>query len=49
MEMGIIVNDFTDFVIFWNVTGKMVLEINYIIKGYLIIDIIVILNFVFNI
>ena len=33
MEMGIIVNDLLDFVIFWNVTGKMVLEINYIIKG----------------
>lgn len=34
MEMGIIVNDLVDFVIFWNVTGNMVLEINYIIKGY---------------
>ena len=33
MEIGIIVNDLVDFGIFWNVTGKMVLEINYIIKG----------------
>ena len=33
MEMGIIVNDLVDFVIFCNMTGKMVLEINYIIKG----------------
>ena len=33
MEMEIIVNDLVDFVIFWNVTGNMVLEINYIING----------------
>ena len=33
MEMGIIVNDLGDFGIFCNVTGKRVLEINYIIKG----------------
>ena len=29
MEMEIIVNDLVDFGIFWNVTGNMVLEINY--------------------